>query len=77
MADEFGFIPAERDGVVAVSDPGGPGEGLGCEYRRHLRRVRKVAQRQSFRPTSLDHAQKLDGALYHRESCRDDGDESE
>ena len=46
MSDQLGFIPAEGDGVVAVSGPRGPGGDLRREYRRHLRRVRQVAQRQ-------------------------------
>jgi MOSC domain-containing protein YiiM len=46
VADKFGFIPAEGDGVVAVSGPRAPCGGLRLEHRRHFRQVRQVVQRQ-------------------------------
>jgi len=48
MPDEFGFVPAERDAVIAVPLPGGPRRGLCRDLRRQLRRICQVAQRKGL-----------------------------
>ena len=48
VADQFGFVPAQRDGVIAMSTTGGPGGRLGREHRRELGRVRHIVQRRGL-----------------------------
>ena len=44
MADQFGFVPAQRDGVIAMPIPGSI-RGASAEHRRQLGRVRHIVQR--------------------------------